>query len=103
MSKELLTSHGGINTYLHYDAAEDKVHVQNTADISGLIEQNNQFKNDSSLTTFKDMRYVANIPLHVMYELQKYWKAQDIDPKKGLKQFLNDPDFSDFRTSYDKV
>jgi len=99
---EILSSTGGITTTLGFDENSGMLLVKNSADIQANLDQNKEIRNDN-LGRGKNMRKVASIPLHVLYELQAMWKANDIDPKVGLKKFLNDPDMAYFRTDESKV
>lgn|GEM_PF-3707061 len=103
MSHKLLSHHHGIRTWVGYDADTATTIVTNTADIQGLVDRNTALQNDQDLTRGKDSRHVASIPVHVLAELEKMWKAQDIDPRTGMKKFLNDPDMRVFRTGLGRV
>ncbi|MCK5013212.1 MAG: hypothetical protein KAS66_05290 [Candidatus Omnitrophica bacterium] len=100
--KEVIANNGGIETSLHYEEEGDKLIVQNSADIGGLLDKNTEFRN-GNLGKGKDMRKVASIPLHVLHELQTMWESMGIDPTEGMKKFLNDPDMKAFRTSNDRI
>jgi len=99
---EFLSHHGGVTTTMDYDESEDRLIIKNSGDVSGLIDRNKAIKNDD-LGRGHEMQLVASVPIHVLAELQAMWKANDIDPKVGMRAFLNDPDMAAFRTSETKV
>lgn len=99
---EVLTSQDGITTRLHFDENDGRLIVQNSADIQSVLDENKEFRNDN-LGRGKDMRRVAQIPLHVLHQLTTMWDSLGIDRKEGMKKFLNDPDMRFFRTDESKV
>ena len=99
---EHFTTYDGISTNLHYDENDGKLIVQNSCDVQGLIDKNKERRNDNSVRG-KNMRQVASVPLHMLYEMQAMWDSMGIDRKEGMKKFLNDPDMRAFRTSEDRI
>lgn len=100
--KDLIGTAGGISTVLHYDDAEDRLVIQNTADVSRLLDRNKELEadQDKGWTPGRQTRRVASIPLHVLLDLEKQGIASD--PKR-MKKWLNDPENRFFRTAPGRV
>lgn len=101
MDSRVLAESSGIKTTLHFDE-QGKMIVQNSADLSGEFKFNKAMLSEG-MGQSANTRQVARIPLHVLHQLQTMWKTMGIDPKVGMKRFLNDPDMRAFRTSSAKV
>tara|TARA_R110000737_G_scaffold349424_1_gene385608 strand:+ start:297 stop:602 length:306 start_codon:yes stop_codon:yes gene_type:complete len=101
MQKVHLVNSGGIDTSLHFDD-EGKTHVVNSADLTNHLEYTKEMRNDD-LGRGKDMRHVASVPMHVLYEMYALWDSMGLDRKTQMKKFLNDSNFKAFRTSNDRV
>lgn len=86
----------GITKYWHYDPDTDRAHIETVQDVQPLIEQNNSLRNEvTSLDRWGDGKKVADIPLHIYWDLKK---KGILDDQKALRRWLNDPANLAFRT-----
>ncbi len=97
-------SQGVINSKIHLDEGEKKVHIEDTQDISKILEQNKREANDNlyKFKGFQDakMYKVAEIPLIVVQELAQKGIMNyngTIKDRERMKKWLNDPDNKLFR------
>ena len=87
-----------VATIFHYDEAADVTTVERVQDVKTILKDNRALYNetDGYMSSAREMKRVASIPLVVVEDLmkRKIWG----DAKK-LKAWLNDPENRFFRTS----
>tara|TARA_X000000950_G_scaffold49963_1_gene58724 strand:- start:2102 stop:2440 length:339 start_codon:yes stop_codon:yes gene_type:complete len=93
-----------IKSKIHLDEGEKKVHIEDSQDISKILNQNKREANDQAykFKGFQDakMYKVAEIPLIVVQELAQKGIMNyngTIRDKDRMKKWLNDPDNKYFR------
>ncbi len=97
MLKELTRDYdaaSGIVEIFHFDADNDKLVIENTQNVSPILEDNKMFMCDSD-KPWGDMNRVASIPMSMLPDLQKRGimdMGGRILDQKALKRFLNDRD-----------
>ena len=89
---ELLSFYNGTAEYFHYDAAEDRVIIEDVQDCEPVIEA---AKRLSEQTPGEDFRHVAFIPDFVMRKAMREGWAND---NEAWRKWANDPDNKAFRT-----
>ena len=106
MTKKIgIDSTGGvINSKIHLDEGEKKIHIEDSQDISQILAQNKREANDQAykFKGFQDakMYKVAEIPLIVVQELAQRGIMNyngTVRDKERMKKWLNDPDNKYFR------
>ena len=103
-SDENTAKNGVINSKIHLDAGEKKIHIEDSQDISQILAQNKREANDQAykFKGFQDakMYKVAEIPLIVVQELAQRGIMNyngTVRDKERMKKWLNDPDNKYFR------
>lgn len=96
----------GITKYWHYDASNDRAHIETTQDVSDILDMNKREKNSGINEKDHGLgRKVGSIPLSIYYEWKKEASARGLDPDETsafILAKLKSRDFCHFMT-VDKV
>lgn len=92
----------------HYDFSNDQVVIQDTQDVTALVEANKEVRNNPALQPSKksELRRVASIPMNIWQHLRTTWERQGLgweERQEAMKRWLNDPDNRAFRTDTSRV
>ena len=102
--KRILTSDPltGSVTYFHKDPVTGLIGIENTQDVTDIVERNKRIQNDGTdgWSPSKDLKHVASVPLGILHQ----WAIEAGVPLNSkamgeiIKKRLNDPDYAAFRT-----
>lgn len=92
----------------HYIDGTDKVVMQDTQDVTAIVEANKAVRNDPAMQPSKksELRRVASIPMNIWQYLRTTWERQGLgweERQAAMKRWLNDPDNRAFRTDNSRV
>lgn len=89
-----------------HDLNDGRFAVDTVFDVQDIVDENERVRNAQPDGWKGREHLVASIPMPIWQLLQDTWRALGLSKEEkqaALKSFLNDPDYSKYRTKYGRI